>query len=429
MKNTKKFRVSIIFRSISYHLKERLRYEVISLPHPLKEICIIALLILSGNALVGQITGSEITGAGSNAIQTAVPFLAIPPDAASTGMGDAGAATAPDINSQHWNSGKYTFMEGTAGMALSYTPWLTNLLPDIHLICLAGYHRISEKNTISSSFRYFSRGKLIDMGGLAGVEYHLFELAIDAGYTRKFTDCFSGGIVLRYIYSDLTGGQPAPYGQETKPGTSIAGDIGLYYQDEMKIGGKDALWAAGLNLSNIGTPVAYTEDAKKTPIPTNLRIGGRFLYHLHEHHSISLQADANKLLVPTPPVYDTDSVTGDMYLVAGKEAPESVLSGMFQSFYDAPGVLREDGTRSVFTGEIHEIALGVGAEYRYRNRFAVRTGYFHEHDSKGVRRYITFGLGAWFSILGLDISYLIPTYQDSPLKNTFRVTLSAGFEK
>ncbi len=393
----------------------------------MKKIWIIALLILSGKALVAQITGSGITGNSPNAIQTAVPFLLIAPDAASAGMGDAGVASAPDINSQHWNSGKYAFMERAGGMALSYTPWLTNLIPDIHHVYLAGYYRIGDKNTISSSFRYFSRGTLIAGSGPAGVEYHPVELAVDAGYTHQITGHFSGGIVLRYIYSDLSGGQPAPYGEETKPGNSVAGDIGLYYQDEIKIGGKDALWAAGLNLSNIGIPVAYTEDAEKTPIPTNLRIGGRFLYYLHEDHSISLQVDANKLLVPTPPLYAMDSTTGDQYLVAGKESPESIISGMFQSVYDAPGVLKVDGTRSVLAEEIHEIALAFGAEYRYRDRVAVRTGYFHEHDSKGVRRYITVGLGARFSFLGLDLSYLIPTDENSPLKNTFRVTLSAGF--
>ncbi|MBN2699111.1 MAG: type IX secretion system outer membrane channel protein PorV [Bacteroidales bacterium] len=394
----------------------------------MKKIWIIALLILSGNALVGQITGSGITGDAPSPIQTAVPFLLIAPDAASTGMGDAGAATAPDINSQHWNPGKYAFMEKAGGIALSYTPWLTNLIPDIHHVYLAGYYGAGEKSTISSSFRYFSRGTVMYMTGpTVGIEYHPIEFAVDAGYARKFTDHFSGGIVLRYIYSDIIFGQPTATGGETKPGTSIAGDIGLYYQDEIKIGGKDALWAAGLNLANIGMPVAYTEDAEKTPIPTNLRIGGRFLYHLHEDHSISLQVDANKLLVPTPPLYATDSATGDQYLVAGKESPESVFSGMFQSFYDAPGVLKDDESRSVFSGEIHEITLALGAEYRYRDRFVMRAGYFHEHDSKGVRRYITVGLGARFSFLGLDLSYLIPSDENSPLQNTFRVTLSAGF--
>ncbi|HDS06621.1 MAG TPA: type IX secretion system outer membrane channel protein PorV [Bacteroides sp.] len=395
----------------------------------MKKIWIIALLILSGNTLAGQITGSGITGNAPSPIQTSVSFLLIAPDATSTGMGDAGAATAPGINSQHWNPGKYAFIERAGGIALSYTPWLTNLIPDIHHVYLAGYYRAGEKNTISSSFRYFSRGTLIDGSVPSGEAYHPIELSVDAGYTRQFTGHFSGGVVLRYIYSDLSGGQPAPYGEETKPGTSVAGDIGLYYQDEIKIGGKDALWAAGLNLSNIGTPVAYTENTEKTPIPTNLRIGGRFLYHIHDNHSISLQVDANKLLVPTPPIYAMDSATGDKYLVAGKESPESLLFGMFQSFYDAPGVLKEDGTRSVFTEEIHEISLGIGAEYSYGDRFAVRTGYFHEHDSKGVRRYITVGLGARFSFLGLDLSYLLPTDENSPLKNTFRITLSAGFGK
>lgn len=389
-----------------------------------------AILIWSGNITSGQISVGALTGATLNTLQTAVPFLTIAPDGKSSGMGDAGVASTPDANSQHWNSAKYAFVEGKGGVALTYTPWLTNLIPNINHLYLAGYYRIDERNVVSSSLRYFSLGTSVFSGPnpMPSGTYHPREFAMDAGFSRKFTDHFSGGIVLRYIHSDLLSGQSTLSGQETNPGTSFAGDLGLYYQDNIQVGEKDAQWALGLNLSNVGTPISYTEDADKTPIPTNLRIGGRFQYNINKEHSISLNADANKLLVPTPGEYASDSATGDMILIRGKEAPESMILGIFQSFYDAPGVECSDGTYSIVAEEFHEMYFGLGAEYRYKKLFALRSGYFHEHSSKGNRKYFTLGLGIPFSLFSLDFSYLVPTNgQNSPLQKTFRISLTAKF--
>ena len=305
----------------------------------LKYILIIAIFILPGKLIQGQIRPQDLNGAELNAIQTSVPFLTISPDARAAGMGDLGAASTPDMNSQHWNVAKYVFTETKGGFAITYTPWLRNLIRDINLSYISGYYRINEKNTVSSSFRFFSLGEAIYTGGM----YTPFEFAVDAGYSRLLADHFSGGIIIRYIHSDLIAD-----GQETKVGRSLAGDLGFYYQNDIPIGQRNAQWALGINISNIGTPISYTEEAEKTPIPTNLRIGGRFEYYISEKHSVSLNTDVNKLMVPTPPVYATDTATGDYYIVRGKEAPESVLAGMFQSFYDAPGMLREDGTYRPF---------------------------------------------------------------------------------
>ncbi|MEN8228975.1 MAG: type IX secretion system outer membrane channel protein PorV [Bacteroidota bacterium] len=389
-----------------------------------------ALLIWTGSVIQGQISVHELTGADLNRIQTAVPFLTIAPDGRSSGMGDVGAASTPDLNSQHWNSGKYAFVEGKGGMALTYTPWITNLIPDVTHLYLASYYKIDNKSTVSSSLRYFSLGTITfsSIGGPVVGVYHPREFALDAGFSRKFTDHFSGGVVLRYICSDLTHGQPAASGDETNAGTSFAGDLGFYYQDDIQVGEKDAQWAAGLNISNVGTPISYTEDADKTPIPTNLRLGGRFSYNINENNTLSIHADLNKLLVPTPPVYMTDSATNDQIIVRGKAAPESVILGMFQSFYDAPGVDRGNGVYSIAAEEFNEIYYGLGAEYKYRNRFVIRTGYFHEHSSKGNRKYFTMGVGTQFSIFSLDFSYLVPTKgHNHPLSNTFRLMLTATF--
>jgi len=363
-----------------------------------------AFFILFTATLNAQITTGELGGAEKdvlNAIQTAVPFLTIAPDSRSGAMGDVGVATAPDVNSQHWNIGKYAFLDSKGGFAISYTPWLRNLIPDINLAYLAGFFRVDDQQVISTSLRYFSLGNItftnID-GSFAG-QYNPNEFAIDAGYSRLFTDNFSGGIAFRFIRSDLTSGQQTSDGQDTKAGISFAADLGFYYQNQVNVGPSDGEWAAGISLTNMGTPISYSVDADKTPIPTNMRIGGRFTYNIDEYNDITIALDLNKLLVPTPPVYD-DSIyaaTGEKVLVRGKEPPGSTVFGMIQSFYDAPGALRNNGTYSTFQEELNEIAYSAGVEYWYRKQFAIRTGYFHEHATKGNRKYFTIGVSPTWS--------------------------------
>jgi len=390
------------------------------------------LFILVSTNISGQISTGQLGGAQKdvlNAIQTAVPFLIIAPDSRSGAMGDVGAATTPDVNSQHWNIGKYAFLDSKGGFAVSYTPWLRNLIPDINLAYLTGFFRVDEQQVISTSLRYFSLGNItftnID-GSFAG-QYNPNEFAVDAGYSRLFTDNFSGGIAFRFIRSDLTSGQTSD-GQATKAGISFAADLGFYYQNQVNVGSSDGEWAAGISLTNMGTPISYSVDADKTPIPTNMRIGGRFSYNIDEYNSISFNLDMNKLLVPSPPVKELDSITDELIVVRGKEVPGSTVLGMVQSFYDAPGVERNNGTYSTLAEEFNEIAYSAGVEYWYRSQFAIRTGYFHEHTTKGNRKYFTVGVGLKLNVFALDFAYLVPTNgQNSPLANTLRFTLGFDF--
>ena len=389
-----------------------------------------ASLFMTGGWLSAQITSGELDGQTLNAIQTSVPFLTIAPDSRSGAMGDVGVATTPDVNSQHWNVGKYAFIDSKGGFAISYTPWLRNLIPDINLAYLTGFYRFDDQQVASMSLRYFSLGNIIftDITGTVIGEYNPNEFAVDAGYSRLFTDNFSGGIAFRFIRSDLTSGQNTADGQETRPGVSFGADLGFYYQDDIDVGSSDGQWAAGIALSNMGTPVSYTLDAEKTPVPTNMKLGGRFSYNIDDYNTISFHTDLNKLLVPSPPVYETDSATGDQEVLYGKENPGSVVLGMFQSFYDAPGWERDDGTRSVIREELAEIAYSIGAEYWYREQFAIRAGYFHEHATKGNRKFFTVGVGLRLNVFALDFSYLIPTNGiNSPLANTLRFTLGFDF--
>jgi hypothetical protein len=375
-----------------------------------------------------QISRGEVTGQ-INAIQTGVPFLNIAPDSRAGGMGDAGAATSPDINSQHWNPAKYAFIKGKGGVSISYSPWLRNLINDINLAYLSGYYRIDNKQVISGSLLYFSLGNITftDIFGNTTRNFNPNEFSFDLGYSRVFSDYISGGMVFRYIYSNLTGGTSVA-GAETKPGHSFAADVSMYYNHDIEIFNLNGNAGFGVNISNIGTKISYTDDQNPDFIPTNLRIGGIFSLDLDEYNSIALAVDLNKLLVPTPPVYwepndtmdDGTIVTeSETYIKYGKNPRVSVPVGMFQSFYDAPGGIKE---------EFHEISYSVGLEYWYNKQFAVRGGYFHEHATKGNRKFFTVGLGLKLNVFSLDFSYLIPVHQNHPLSNTLRFSLAFDFD-
>ena len=391
--------------------------------------CLIFLLITYQN-ISGQITTGEVTGQ-MNVILSAVPFLTIAPDSRAGAMGDAGVATSPDINSQHWNPAKFVFLKDDAGVAISYTPWLRRLIPDINLAYLTGYVKIDPQQAVSGSLRYFSLGDIVftNIYGEPQGQFNPNEFALDAAYSRLFSDNFSGGIGFRFIRSDLTGGRSVG-DDETKAGISFASDLGFYYQNDINLSGRDSEIAFGLNISNIGTKIAYTESQEESFIPINLRLGSRLTTELDDYNSFSFALDLNKLLVPSPPVYDEDSLTAGVdHILFGKNPNVSVPLGMIRSFWDAPGVPREDGSRNVFLEELHEISISAGAEYWYREQFAIRAGYFYEHVNKGNRKFATFGIGLKLNVFSLDFAYLVPFAQNSPLANTLRFTLGFQFDR
>jgi hypothetical protein len=395
-------------------------------PKTIRRSALLAIFILSAYISFGQIATEELTGANLNTINTAIPFITIAPEARSGGMGDVGAASLPDVNSQHWNAAKYAFIEGKGGVSASFTPWLRVIIPDIKLGYLSAYYKIGDKNVISTSMRFFSLGSIAftNIHGVSWGQYTPFEMTFDAGYSRKLSDHLSVSVVARYIHSDLTSGKLIS-GEESSPGTSLAGDLGIYYQNDLYHGEYGCNYAFGLNLTNVGTPISYTADAVKVPIPTNLRIGSRITFPFLEHHSLSFMLDANKLLVPTPPHMVLDPMTNEYHVLHGYGEPETIIHGMIQSFYDAPGYLLPDGTGSAFLEELHEIMISVGAEYKFSDMLSIRTGYFHEHETKGNRKYLTIGIGAGWNAINIDASYLIPVNgEKSPLAHTIRLTLS-----
>lgn len=363
-----------------------------------------------------------------NTITTAVPFLLIAPDSRSGAMGDVGVSSSPDANSMHWNVAKMAFAEKEMGISISYSPWLRRLVPDINLSYVSLYKKVGDKGAIGGSLRYFSLGDIKftnDQGDPIG-DFNPAEFALDIGYSQKLGERFSGGLALRYIYSNLTGGIDVQ-GGDTRAGKSFAVDAGVFYtNDDAEIFGQDAIFNAGLSISNIGAKISYTNDAVADFIPINLRFGPSATFLLDDYNSITVLTDINKLLVPTPPVYatedDGDPIIGDdgnQLIAAGKDPDVPIVTGIFQSFSDAPGG---------FSEELKEYNVSLGLEYWYNKQFAVRAGYFHEAAIKGNRRYITTGLGLKMSVFAIDFSYLIPLTQDNPLANTFRFSLMFNFD-
>lgn len=382
-----------------------------------------------------SITTNDLTAGSINTITTAVPLLLISPDARAGALGDAGGALSPDANSIHWGAAKLAFIEGKSGISLSYIPWLRNLVPDINLGYLSFYKKLKKRQTIGGSLRYFSLGNIIftDIVGNTVGQFNPNEFAIDGAYARKFSDRWSGGLALRFIYSNLTNGIDVQ-GTPSFAGTTVAADISTcYLNPDMKVGGKKASYMFTTAITNIGGKISYTKSADRDFIPINLRIGNSMKIKVDDYNAFTFLLDANKLLVPTPPVR-VDATNQEVYpdkqigeVGSGKENNVPIVTGMLQSFGDAPGVLKPDGGRSVLQEELREIILCGGVEYSYNNIFAIRTGYFHEHATKGNRRYFTLGAGIKFNVFTLDLAYLIPTQQRNPLENTLRFTLQFDF--
>ena len=385
-------------------------------------LCLMGLLSPAFTQGSGTVT-SKLLGS-LNAIQTTVPFLTIAPDSRAGAMGDLGVATTPDVNSQHWNAAKYPFINGKVGTSISYTPWLRSLVNDINLLYLTGFYRFDEKQVVSASLRYFSLGEVIfrDMEGVLVGNYNPNEFSIDAGYSRLFSDYFSGALTMRFIRSDITGGGSIA-GQQYNAGYSFAADLGFYYQHPMDIGRQAGEFAWGVNFSNLGTKISYTEGSDKQFIPANIRIGARYSLDLDEYNSLTASIDLNKLLVPTPPIYYVDSTdaNGNPVIQYGMKAPSSLPMSWIQSFYDAPNGFEEEMSEIMFSG---------GLEYWYRKQFAIRAGYFHESQNKGNRQYFACGIGMKLNVFFIDFSYLISTSgRSNPLANTMRFTLGLNFNE
>lgn len=377
-----------------------------------------------GAVISGQDTSRRV-------INTAVPFLGFAPDARGAAMGDIGVAMSPDANSVHWNNGKLAFIEQDMGFAISFTPWLANIVNDMSLSYLSGYRKIDRVQTVAVSMRYFDLGE-IQLTNASGQPLNTFnprEYAFDATYSRKLSEELGLGVTGRYIHSNLSGSFSAT--PDAKAGNSVAVDIGTFYTKDLVVSGRNSQLSAGAHISNIGQKLTYSNADNEDFIPINLRLGAAFKTDMDAFNTITFALEFNKLMVPTPPIYATnengafiqDPNDPDKYLIApggGKDPFRPLLSGMFGSFTDAPGG---------FTEEIQEIIASAGIEYWYKDVFAARAGYHYETPQKGDRKYFTMGIGFRYQVFGIDFAYLVPQVQNHPLAETLRFSLLFNFDQ
>lgn len=347
-----------------------------------------------------------------NPIDHAVISQTIAPDARAAGMGDVGVATDPDVNSQYWNPAKYPFCISRAGIALNYTPWLRQLVNDIDLAYLSGYYRIGDYSAISGSLRYFSLGEVYTGSGDDAMTVKPYEMSLDVAYSLMLSERFSIAAAIRWLYSDLR----YDYSEDASPASAVAADLACYYNNYINIGQRECQLGLGLNISNIGSKITYFGDERSNFLPANMRLGASLMVPVDEYNRFTIAADANKLLVPTVPKQNEgESKEEYEQRVIDEYNNVSAISGIFKSFHDAPGGLKE---------ELQEIQWSVGAEYVYHDQFTLRAGYHHQSENKGNLKYFTVGGGFRMNVFSLDVGYVIATAKSNPLDQTLRFTLA-----
>lgn len=347
-----------------------------------------------------------------NPVEHAIISETIAPDARGAGMGDVGAATDPDVNSQYWNPAKYPFCISRAGVALNYTPWLRQLVNDIDLAYVAGYYRIGDYSAISGSLRYFSLGEVYTDYGNSDMTVKPYEMSLDAAYSLMLSEKFSIAAAIRWIYSDLR----FDYSEDSKPASAFAADLAMYYNNYVMLGQRECQLGLGMNIRNIGSKISFYGDEESQFIPANLRLGASLMIPVDEYNRFSITADANKLLVPTVPRPNEGESNSEYRDRVRREYSDvGSIKGIFQSFSDAPGGFKE---------EMEEVQWSVGAEYVYHDQFSLRAGYHHQAESKGNLKYFTIGGGFRMSVFSLDVGYVISTARSNPLDQTLRFTLA-----
>ena len=371
---------------------------------------ILSLLMVFAMAVVANAEDDKLNS--FNPVEHAVISQTIAPDARAAGMGDVGAATDPDVDSQFWNPAKYPFCISRAGIALNYTPWLRQLVNDIDLAYVAGYYRIGDYSAVSGSLRYFSLGEVYTSMDDNAMTVKPYEMSLDVAYSMMLSEHFSLAAGIRWIYSDLR----YNYEEDSKPASAFAADLAMYYNNYFNIGSRECQLGLGLNISNVGSKISYYGDDRSQFLPANMRLGMSLLIPVDEYNRFAISADANKLLVPTVPVQEEGESSADYQArIIEEYSNVSSISGIFKSFGDAPGGFKE---------ELQEIQWSVGAEYVYHDQFSLRAGYHHESANKGNRKYFTVGGGFRMNVFSLDVGYVISTAQSNPLDQTLRFSLT-----
>ena len=359
-------------------------------------------------------------------ITTAVPILTLSPDARGSALGEAGVATSPDANAAYYNAGKLGFVPTKLAFSPSYSPWLRSITDDMSLSYLSGYGKIGQRAALAGSLMYFDLGQIDyrDGSNLPTGTFNPKEYAVTISYGQKLSENFGVGVSARYIRSNLVGSYS---GNDAQAGNAAAVDLGAYYSKDATIGTGIYNLAFGASILNIGNKITYKDPQNPSFLPTMLKLGTAITRELDQYNKITFTIDGSKLLVPSP-YYEAPENNGAYSVAQAARVKaknveinqQGIVSGIFNSFSDAPGGLKE---------ELQEINLSTGLEYSYNNLLMTRVGYFYENPHKGDRQYLSLGLGVRFQVFGLDGTYLVPNSQANPLAQTIRVSLHFNINK
>lgn len=357
---------------------------------------------------------------------TAVPFLQIEPDSRGAGMGNTGVAIADNASALFWNPAGLAFQKGSNQASITHSNWLANFnVSDLFYDYVVGKYYIEGIGTIGAHLTYLNLGEQVETredGPEPISRFQSYEVALGGSYGYQVSKNFGVGTSLRLIYSSLASGTSIS-AQKVNPGSSVALDLSfLYKTDTFALGGRDARFSFGTNLSNIGPGIQYTDNAQKDPLPTLLRFGWSFDLDLDDEgiNRITIANDISKVMARTEPKYTTNP-DGSIDTARVAAGPIEAIFNSWDSFE------RFDGQNTIEVGLLQQFMIGAGLEYWYADQFALRGGYYYEDPQNGDREYITFGAGIRYSFLGVDFSYIKTLESDHPLANTLRFSLLIDF--
>ncbi|HCD53523.1 MAG TPA: hypothetical protein DEQ34_13830 [Balneolaceae bacterium] len=355
---------------------------------------------------------------------TAVPFLQIEPDSRGAAMGNTGVAIADNAAALFWNPAGLAFQTDNQA-SITHSNWLANFqVDDLFYDYLVGKYYVEGLGTVGAHLTYLNLGEQIqtneDSPDIIS-KFNSYELAFGLSYGFQMNENLGLGTSLRLIYSSLASGTSVSQ-QKVNPGSSVAVDLAMLYKsDPFDLGGNQGHFSAGLNLSNLGPGIQYTDNAQKDPLPTLLRFGIALDYNLDPqgYNRITIASDVSKIMARKEAieVQSGDSVRTEYRMI-------SPVKALFESW----GPLeRNIGTEVVELSVMEQFMIGVGAEYWYNNLFSVRGGYYYEDPYNGDRKYITFGAGLRVNTFGIDFSYIRTLESDHPLANTLRFSVLLNF--
>ncbi len=342
---------------------------------------------------------------------TSVPFLQIEPDSRAAGMGNTGVAIADNASAVFWNPAGLAFQEGNQ-VSITHSEWLPQFNADLFYDYLVGKYHVEDIGTFGGHLTYLNLGEQLrtDESGLEQGRFNSYELAAGLSYGLQLNKNWSLGTGFRFIYSSLAEGDVGQ--QRINPGSSVGVDIATKYQsNNFKFLGNDANIHAGLNLSNIGPGVNYTDNAQKDPLPTMFRVGWALNTNLDNDgiHKLTFANDITKVIARL----DDDG------------NPKGVMNSLFSSWGN---FTRNTGTGEVTLSLPQQLMYATGLEYWYNELFSVRGGYYYEDPNNGDRQYMTLGAGINYKFVGVDFSYINTLGDENhPLANTTRFGLLLNF--